>query len=47
MDYWLDAHGLPVHIAGTKTSKSDSGLVGDVVYTETISADLESTVPLR
>jgi hypothetical protein len=47
MDYWLDAHGLPVHVAGTKTSKTDSGLVGDVVYTETISADLESLQPLR
>jgi hypothetical protein len=47
MDYWLDAHGLPVHVAGTKTSKSNSGLVGDVVYTETISADLESLDPLR
>jgi hypothetical protein len=47
MDYWLDAHGLPVHVAGTKTSKSASGLVGDVIYTETISADLESLEPLR
>jgi hypothetical protein len=47
MDYWLDAHGLPVHVAGTKTSKSSSDLVGDVVYTETISADLESLEPLR
>jgi hypothetical protein len=47
MDYWFDAHGLPVHVAGTKTSKSYSGLVGDVVYTETISADLESLEPLR
>jgi hypothetical protein len=47
MDYWLDAHGLPVHVAGTKTSKSNSGLVGDVIYTETISADLESFEPLR
>jgi hypothetical protein len=47
MDYWFDAHGLPVHVAGTKTSKSNSGLVGDVIYTETISADLESLEPLR
>jgi hypothetical protein len=47
MDYWLDTHGLPVHVAGTKTSKTNSGLVGDVVYTETISADLESLEPLR
>jgi hypothetical protein len=47
MDHWLDAHGLPVHVEGAKMSESSSGLVGDVIYTETIGADLESLEPLR
>jgi hypothetical protein len=47
VDYWLDDHGLPVHIADTKTSKNYRGIIGDVVYTETITADLVSLSPLR
>ena len=47
VDYWLDDHGLPLSIAATKISNSDSGLAGDVVYTESLTAELDSLSPLR
>lgn len=46
-DWWLDAHGLPVSMSATKTSRSTSGLVGDVVYDEQYTAQLTSLTPLR
>jgi hypothetical protein len=46
-DWWFDDHGLPVRMTSTKESKSSSDLVGDVVYTETYTADLVTLVPLR
>jgi hypothetical protein len=46
-DWWFDAHGLPLRMTSTKESKSSSGLVGDVVYQETFTAELESFTPLR
>ena len=47
VDWWLDDHGLPIAMATTKSSKSNSGLVGDVVYTEHYSASLQSLTPMR
>lgn len=47
VDWWLDEHGLPVRMTTTKESKSPSDLVGDVIYTETYTADLVSLEPLR
>ncbi|MFZ4718993.1 MAG: hypothetical protein ACOYMR_06195 [Ilumatobacteraceae bacterium] len=45
-DYWFDDHGLPVRMTSTKENRSSSGLVGDVVYRETLRADLVSLTPL-
>jgi hypothetical protein len=47
VEWWLDDHGLPVRMTTTKESKSPSDLVGDVVYTETYTADLVTLEPLR
>jgi hypothetical protein len=47
VDWWLDDHGLPIAMSCTKSSKSNSGLVGDVVYSEHYSATLESLTPMR
>jgi hypothetical protein len=47
VDWWLDDHGLPIAMTSTKSSKSNSGLVGDVVYTEHYSATLQSLTPMR
>ncbi len=47
IDWWVDAHGLPVEMTATKSSLTDSGLVGDVHYNETYHAVLESLTPLR
>ena len=46
-DWWLDDHGLPIEMTATKESKSNSSLVGDVVYHETYTATLASLTPLR
>ena len=46
-DSWLDDHGLPVEMTATKESKSNSSLVGDVVYHETYTVVLASRTPLR
>lgn len=45
-DYWFDDHGLPVRMTSTKENRSSSGLVGDVVYRETLRAELMSLTPL-
>jgi hypothetical protein len=47
VDWWLDDHGLPIEMSCTKSSKSNSGLVGDVVYTEHYRATLQSLTPMR
>lgn len=46
-DWWLDDRGLPIEMTATKESKSNSGLVGDVVYHETYTVTLASLTPLR
>ena len=46
-DWWLDDRGLPIEMTATKQSKSNSGLVGDVVYHETYTVTLASLTPLR
>ena len=46
-DWWLDDRGLPIEMTATKESKSNSGLVGDVVYHETYRVTLVSLTPLR
>ena len=45
-DWWFDDHGLPVEMAATKGNKTDSDLVGDVIYAEEYRASLISLVPL-
>lgn len=47
IDLWLDDHGLPISIVAKRSSKNDSSLIGDVVYNEQVTADLESLTPLR
>jgi hypothetical protein len=47
VEWWLDAHGLPVKMSTTKESLSDSGIVGDVRYHETYRAELQSLTPMR
>lgn len=47
IDWWVDDHGLPLRMSCTKSSKSNSGLVGDVLYTEQYTATLQSLKPLR
>jgi hypothetical protein len=47
VDWWLDDHGLPIRMTSTKSSKSNSGLVGDVVYTEHYTVTLQSLTPMR
>lgn len=47
VEWWLDDHGLPLRMTATKSSKSPTDLVGDVVYTETFDARLESLTPLQ
>lgn len=46
VDWWLDATGLPVAMSATKESNTDSGVIGDVVYTETFDAALTSLTPI-
>jgi hypothetical protein len=46
-DWWIDDRGLPIEMTATKQSKSNSGLVGDVVYHETYTVTLASLTPLR
>lgn len=46
-DWWFDEHGLPVKMTSLKQSKSNSDLIGDVVYTETYSVELASFTPLQ
>ena len=46
VEWWLDASGLPVAMSASKQSKSNSDLVGDVLYTEQYRADLVSLTPL-
>lgn len=45
-DWWFDDHGLPIEMAATKGNKTDSDLVGDVVYAEEYRATLISLTPL-
>jgi hypothetical protein len=45
IDWWLDRTGLPIQMASTKESKNDSGVIGDVVYTEHFEAQLTSLTP--
>lgn len=45
-DWWFAANGLPVAMTSTKESRSDSGVLGAVTYTETYSAELLSLTPL-
>lgn len=45
-DWWLAPSGLPVRMTTEKTSNTDSGVIGDVYYTETYTADLTSFQPL-
>lgn len=46
LDWWLDPHGLPVSMQVSRSSRTDSGVIGDVVYTEQVQVELESLVPL-
>lgn len=46
MDWWLAPTGLPVRMTTQKESNTDSGVIGDVYYTETYTADLASFDPL-
>jgi hypothetical protein len=46
-DWWLDDRGLPIEMTANKESKSNSGLVGDVVYHEAYTVTLASLTPLR
>ena len=45
-DWWFAATGLPVAMTSTKESRSDSGVLGAVTYTETYSAELLSLTPM-
>lgn len=45
-DYWFDQQGLPVRMTATKENRTSSGLVGDVVYRESFTAELASLTPL-
>ena len=46
VDWWLLPDGLPAQMTTEKSSKSDSGVIGDVVYTEEYHASLIATEPL-
>jgi hypothetical protein len=46
-DWWLDDRGLPIEMTASKQSKSNSSLIGDVVYHETYTVVLSSLTPLR
>lgn len=45
-DWWFDDSGLPVRMTMEKRSNTDSGVIGDVVYTERYDATLLSREPL-
>ena len=45
IDWWLDESGLPLQMMSTKESKNDSGVIGDVVYTEHFEAHITSLTP--
>ena len=45
IDWWLDESGLPLQMMSTKESKNDSGVIGDVTYTEHFSAQIMSLFP--
>lgn len=46
MEWWLDPTGLPVRMSMSKVSSTDSGVIGDVVYSENYLAELLSRTPL-
>lgn len=46
IDWWLAPSGLPLRMTATKESKTDSGVIGDVIYTEQYDVTLRSTEPL-
>lgn len=46
VDWYLDAHGLPIYVTATKSSKSSSP-VGPVLYQEQYTLQLESLSPSR
>ncbi|MFM7686449.1 MAG: hypothetical protein ACKPDI_11070 [Actinomycetota bacterium] len=46
-DWWLDDTGLPFDMVATKTSKTPTDIVGDVVYSEQYSVSLASATPMQ
>jgi hypothetical protein len=46
-DWWLLDNGLPLEMSATKTSKSSTDIVGDVVYSEQFSVSLVSATPMQ
>lgn len=45
IDWWLDDAGLPLQMSSVKESKNDSGVIGDVVYTEKFTVSIVSRTP--